>query len=960
MGTRNGNQIIIDQVNINSVNNKKTELGLLADKRKNSCAHVIFLNDTRLTKSKSLKIKGYRTLRKDHHSGKARPGGVAILAKNEIKFSEVTCDIDEMLLIEIDCGGYALRIGTLYLHPGELMQQRHFDAAFHDQTSARTTTVIMGDLNAHTGLGKKRKLDRAGIVLKNLAESNGFRIANDDSPTFYATNCNTSSCIDICLIKSHASSMTCSWKTDGECGSDHLITSLSLDFHIKAESRKIVTTNWANVREQLKSFQPILRLSSRMEVEESIESFGRGLREAVEASSKTKRVMTRDNVCLSKHTEDLIKIRRKLNKIRKEWENDDKPTEVIRHMGNILNKDIKRNIKREVEANLAQKITEITEEKDAAKSWRSLKDIAPCIGKTRSSLVSNGIEDANGNLQKEDTTIASVHADRLSNAHSFPAAPHFSVENLNKVNDELKNVNLAADFSKIDEVTLNGPGSQFEDENRIGRYGKRYPPIFHPDRITTNEILHHLKRKKNKSAGGEDRITYKLLKHCSRNLLQNLARLFTVLLVAGYFPECWKTVRISMIPKPGKDLKKSKNWRPISLSSCLSKIMECCIKERIEIERSKRRIKDNIYQAAYKQGRSTHEHVLRLSEDVMHAFAHQQSTMAVFLDVSAAFDKVWVQGLIWKVMKLQLPRPLLSIIYGFLTGRSLKVKVGEATSTNIKMEAGTPQGAVLSPTLFNIFMDDLVDCLSSDQSIKLAQYADDIAIWTSDSCPKSAELRVNMALKRIAEWTSKWRISLAPEKSVFMLFSRRPTHRRETFDLRLFGEKIQRVPSHRFLGVKFDDKLSWTSQVDEMLGAAMPRINALKSLAAKSIWQHTDWILKVHNAVVNSIWKYGAPAFSSMGPHLWDKITKSHARAVRSYAGVPNFVNYETICDHLGINSIKDEIISFARKRIKNIISFSPFGRELLNARRSTVHGIYKSVTEVVISNEDAEFMRST
>ena len=69
------------------------------------------------------------------------------------------------------------------------------------------------------------------------------------------------------------------------------------------------------------------------------------------------------------------------------------------------------------------------------------------------------------------------------------------------------------------------------------------------------------------------------------------------------------------------------------------------------------------------------------------------------------------------------------IHYGFLTGRLLKVKVGEAISTKIKMEAGTPQGAVLSPTLFNIFMDDLVDCLNYDQSIKLAQYADDIAIW---------------------------------------------------------------------------------------------------------------------------------------------------------------------------------------------------------------------------------------
>ena len=950
--------IIIDQVNINSVNNKKTELGLLADKRNNCSAHIICLNDTRLTKSKSLKIKGYKTLRKDHFSGKARAGGVAILVKNGLRFSEVTCDISEMLLIEIETDGCILRVGTLYLHPGEIIHQQHFDTALQGNAQTRMTTVLMGDLNAHTGLGKRRKLDRAGVALNNLAETNGFRIANDDSPTFYATNCNSSSCIDICLIKSHASSMTGYWKTDGECGSDHLITSLSLEFNARAESRKIVTTNWADVRDRLKMFKPVVRLSNKTEVEESIESIGKGLREAVEASSRVRKVMTRENICLSKHTENLIRLRRKLNKIRKEWENDDKPTDVIRHISNILNRDIKRNVKREVEAGTARRIDDITEEKDAAKSWRNLRDLAPCIGKAKTDAVTCGIEDAHGVLQKEDNAIARIHADRLADAHSFPSSSHFSAENLNRVEDELKQTNLNADFSKIDERIIHAPGDHFVDEDRIGRHGKRFPPIIHHDKITTNEILHHLKKKKSKSAGGEDGITYKLLKHSGRDLLQTLARLFTVLLVAGYFPECWKTVRVSMIPKPGKDLRKSKNWRPISLSSCLSKILECCIKERIEIERSKRRVKDNIYQAAYKQGRSTHEHVVRLSEDVMHGFARQQSTLAVFLDVAAAFDKVWVRGLIWKIIKVQLPRPLLSIIYGFLTGRSLKVKVGEATSTKVKMEAGTPQGAVLSPTLFNMFMDDLVECLSPDPSIKLAQYADDIAIWTENSCPKTAELKMNAALQKIAVWTSKWRITLAPEKSVFMLFSRRPTHRRVDIELMLLGKKVSRVSNHRFLGVKFDDKLQWTNQVDEMIGAAIPRINALKSLAAKSIWKHPKWILKIHDAVVNSIWKYGAPAFCAMGPHLWDKITRCHARAARSYCGVPSFVSYQTVCDHLGIDPIKEELISFAKKRIKNLIAFSPFGRELINTRRTAVQGIYKSVIESIISDEEADLMR--
>ena len=365
----------------------------------------------------------------------------------------------------------------------------------------------------------------------------------------------------------------------------------------------------------------------------------------------------------------------------------------------------------------------------------------------------------------------------------------------------------------------------------------------------------------------------------------------------------------------------------------------------------KRKIKENHHQAAYKKGRCCQEHVLRLSEDVMHGFARQENTLAVFLDVSGAFDKVWVSGLIWKIMKMQLPLPLLGIIKGFLTKRSLKVRVGDSVSPTVLMKAGTPQGAVLSPTLFNIFVDDLVDCFGPESGVCLAQYADDIAIWISDKSAKRAEKKMNEALKKIAEWTCKWRINLAPEKSVCLLFSRRPTQREEPINLMLLGKRITREKAHRFLGVKFDDKLDWKVHISEMIASATPRINALKRLAAKSLWRNPEWILKLHEATVNSIWKYGSVAYATMGANLWDTIIKCHSRALKAYCGVPNFISYNLLCDRIGVKDIKEEMLSFAKKRLNAIVAFSPFGPALVSKRRDNVMGIYKSVTETLMTD---------
>merc|ERR1712074_60868 len=139
--------------------------------------------------------------------------------------------------------------------------------------------------------------------------------------------------------------------------------------------------------------------------------------------------------------------------------------------------------------------------------------------------------------------------------------------------------------------------------------------------------------------------------------------------------------------------------------------------------------------------------------------------------------------------------------------------------------------------------------------------------------PKEAEKKMNEALGKIAIWTKKWRIGLAPEKSVYIHFSKRPTQRKIPIKLNLLGSEVKQVATHRFLGVNLDDKLEWSQHFKEMIGQAAPRINALKRIAAKSIWRKPEWILKLHKAVVQSIWQYAAIVTCTVKKSLWDSIT---------------------------------------------------------------------------------------
>jgi hypothetical protein len=174
-----------------------------------------------------------------------------------------------------------------------------------------------------------------------------------------------------------------------------------------------------------------------------------------------------------------------------------------------------------------------------------------------------------------------------------------------------------------------------------------------------------------------------MLKNLSDENKSHLQHLLNTLLNNSYIPPQWKQSIIIPLLKPDKPTDDPSSYRPISLTSCLCKVMERILANRIQwLLESKKLI--NKQQAGFRRGCSTTDHIIQLESQIKQDFSKKRSTVAVFLDISKAYDSLWTQGLIYKASRLGISGPILAWLQEFLTGRSLCVRVGSHTSQSLK------------------------------------------------------------------------------------------------------------------------------------------------------------------------------------------------------------------------------------------------------------------------------------
>ncbi|GFX28886.1 RNA-directed DNA polymerase from mobile element jockey [Trichonephila clavipes] len=191
----------------------------------------------------------------------------------------------------------------------------------------------------------------------------------------------------------------------------------------------------------------------------------------------------------------------------------------------------------------------------------------------------------------------------------------------------------------------------------------------------------------------------------------------------NYFPQEWKHALITVIPKPGKDEKFPENYRPISLIRSLGKIFEKILLKHINSYCEENNIIPD-FQHGFRRQTSTQHQLLRVTNLIVKGYTNKTYLVGMFLDVKKAFDRMWHDGLIYKMILFKFPTYLIKIIHSYLDNRAFNVKLNNVLSSQRPILASTPQGSILSPALYNIYTSDF----PTDNNITVCLFADDAAI----------------------------------------------------------------------------------------------------------------------------------------------------------------------------------------------------------------------------------------
>ena len=258
-------------------------------------------------------------------------------------------------------------------------------------------------------------------------------------------------------------------------------------------------------------------------------------------------------------------------------------------------------------------------------------------------------------------------------------------------------------------------------------------------------------------AHGHDQISIRMLKLCSTSICKPLEIIFNRCLETGMFPNDWKKGNVVPAFKKG-DKQILKNYRSISLLPVCGKIFEKLIfNEMFKFFIENDLITPN--QSGFKPGDSCINQLLSITHDIYKSFDCGYEVRGVFLDISKAFDKVWHDGIIFKLKQNGISGKLHKHLHDFLVNRKQRVVLNGQVSSWANVKSGVPQGSILGPLLFLIYISDLPKGLSSNAKL----FADDTSLFSVIHDSSTTRNELNNDLLKLNNWAYQWKMSFNPD-----------------------------------------------------------------------------------------------------------------------------------------------------------------------------------------------------
>ncbi|XP_045122669.1 uncharacterized protein LOC123511112 [Portunus trituberculatus] len=363
-------------------------------------------------------------------------------------------------------------------------------------------------------------------------------------------------------------------------------------------------------------------------------------------------------------------------------------------------------------------------------------------------------------------------------------------------------------------------------------------------------------------APGLDKVPYDFIRHLTPPLRACLLQIYNSSWQSGQFPSTWKSAILIPIHKPGKDPTLPSAYRPISLLSCIGKLLERLVNTRLTwwLEANNKLVEE---QCGFRPHRSTLDLLGQIEYHICDTYCQRQVMTALFLDLEDAFDSAPHEGIVYKLALMGITGTTLAWVRDFLTSRSFQVAVGASLSPSQGIHCGVPQGSILSPLLFNVLLSDLQVPTHSH-----LLYADDITIVSRAPTLSEAQDHLQEAATTVGAWMTTWGLQVSASKSSLMCFTMRKLPTPPT--VTLSGEAVPYSTSHTLLGLRLDGpRLSWVNHISYLRTSCNKRLDVMKRIAGIRWGASRDLLLHYYKTTIRAKMQYascfyGSAAYSNL------------------------------------------------------------------------------------------------
>ena len=475
--------------------------------------------------------------------------------------------------------------------------------------------------------------------------------------------------------------------------------------------------------------------------------------------------------------------------------------------------------------------------------------------------------------------------------------------------------------------------------------------------ILVDNVASTLRGLKANKTTGLDKIPPKILKLSASIIAPSLTYIFNLSLATGIYIDDWKHARVTPIFKSG-DRRQCANYRPISILPAVSKVFEKGVFRQVYGYLTENSMLSK-FQSGFRPKHSTVTALIQMCDNWLENMDNGKLNGVIFLDIKKAFDSI-NHGILLNKMRTRfgISSTELKWFESYLSNREQQCCINEQISSKKTITCGVPQGSILGPLLFLLYINDLPECLTSTTP---CMYADDTQIFSSSYDANELVVKLNSDLAHVRNWLIENKLQMHPSKSKLMFIgsSYNLNNKNSEQPVVVNNIPVSRTDTHKCLGVQMDEKLSWDSHIDMICKKASAGIGAMRRIKP---FVPVDTLEKVYKSLVQPYFEYCSPLWDNCGKLLKDKLQRFQSRAARVLTGA----NYDMRSADI-IETLSWDTLDARRIRAKSSLMYKILNDDTApNLRNSFVkrnvdqtdYHLRSSATDLTLPKPKREFLK--